>query len=309
MQVRQFLNLLVLLPLLFVGIAGCNQAHQPKKWRMYKEVVDIKERLQRKRLKVAVRETHSVDQGDSLLPWFLSGQNFYDESGFDTLALEFDAKGQILKKTRNIYKDSLLMVNIVQESSGYHSRTEFQYNEQGHKVSDLMFKRGDSLMRRDYTLDKNGNETTVHLFKFRDRSKFKLETKRNAKGEPVKVTEFQDGKANWSEVYDIQDTLWIIKRTRADGKLQSDYQMGFNADGQVTRMVNKDDEGKTRMKVTFSYGENGQVAEEKYWTPQGIVTQRSTFKYDENGLLSETAFHSKSVSFPIVTKHSYKFRN
>lgn len=308
MQIRQSLSLLLLVPLLFVAMSGCKQSQRPGKWRMYKEVVDMEERLLRKRLHVAVRETQSQDQADSLQAWFISGKNFYDAEGFDTLTLDYDAKGNILKTTRNVYKDSLLMLSTVQESDGYSSRTEFQYNEKGQKISDLTFKRGDSLMKRDYILDKNGNEVTVHLFKFRDRSKFKLVTKRNAKSEPVEVTEFQEDKANWTEVYDIKDTLWIIKRTRADGKLQSDYRMGFNEKGQIERMVNMDEQGKIRMKVTFAYDDKGQVAEESYWTPQGVVSQRSTFKYDDKGLLIETAFHSQSVNFPIVTKHSYTFR-
>lgn len=293
--------------LLLLTVFGCKQSLQNGKWRPYNEQVELKERLLRKDLKLVMRETVTVDQNDSIESHYVSARNYYDQNGFDTLAIEMDPSGKIHKQTRNIYSDTLLKIIDIIESDGYTNRTEFQYNERGHKIADLMFKRGDSLMQREYEVDEYGNELVVHLFKFRDRKKFRLVTKRNAKHEPQEVTEFEGDKANWTEVYDIKDTIWVIKRRNAEGKLQSDYEMGFDDKGRVTRMINKDEEGLQRMKITFTYNEKGQVIEEQYWSPNGQPTQRTTYAYRPDGLKSEQKFYTPQLALPFVINYNYVF--
>lgn len=55
----------------------------------------------------------------------------------------------------------------------------------------------------------------------------------------------------------MSDSLWRIQRSDSNGKLISDYEMRFDANGAIKRMVNRTPEGKVRLQVDYVNDKNG----------------------------------------------------
>jgi hypothetical protein len=278
------------------------------KWLPYPEQKAFEEQQLRASLKVEKREGMSNVLKDTVETWYPSELSLYNQYGQITLSQLMDSEGKVTKETKYEYRDSLLIKEIIKESSGYSSAMEYGYNEKGQKISELMFQRGDSVLRRSYVVDANGNEMEVELLKFRDGAKFKLETQRNEKGEPIHVKELQDGVPNWTEVYEISDSLWRIKRSDAQNHVQGDYEMRFDQNQAITQMINRDESGKIRISIVYTNDAQGRNLKEQYFGGQGQAMQASEFRYNDQGLLVERTFSSPTSPQKTITRYTYSFR-
>jgi hypothetical protein len=300
-----------LLALMVLGCkekAGVANASKPGKWIPYNEKTAAADQTLRSKLKLERREAKSNSLSDSGEVWFNSEVVLYNEFGQEVLKQETDITGKILKETRNDYRDSLLVRQAINEASGYSSAIQYTYDDKGLKIGELLFQRGDSVMRRWYTHDQYGNETEVRLLKMRDSSQFKLITGRDSLGRPATVKETKGEATNWSEIYVLTDTLWRIKRTNGDGKLQSDYEMRFDKNGGMIRMKHLDAEGKLRLQVDYVNDANGRPTKETFFGGNGQLFQTYDYLYDENGLLVERRLTTPTQPFVLTTKYSYIYR-
>lgn len=278
------------------------------KWLPYAEQAVLDENALRARLKVDRREAQTNSPGDSAVKWFRSETTVYNKYGQPTLAQEFDELGNIVKETRSDYQDSLLVRQAVNEKSGYSSAIQMTYDAAKHKVSELLFQRGDSILRREYKVDDLGNELEVGLIRYRDSSRFKLVTERDDLGRPINVKEVQGEKTNWTETYAITDSLWRILRKDASGKIQSDYEMRFDKEGRILRMINRNPDGKARIQVDYAYDAKGHLLNESYTGANGQPMQRMEFQYDEKGLITERRLIVPNQPFVLTTRYSYTFK-
>jgi YD repeat-containing protein len=298
--------------LLFVF--GCKETsslgnkEKPGKWLPYNEKSALAEQHLRAKLNVERREARTNTLSDSGEVWFASEITLYNRYGQPTLSQEMDQSGKIVKETRSDYRDSLLVRQAVTEASGYSSAIEFTYNPQQQKIGELLFQRGDSVLRRTYTLDVLGNEMEVSLLKFRDGSTFKLLTQRDEMGRPTTVKELQAAKTNWSETYTLSDSLWRIKRVDSTGKLQSDYEMRFDANGSIIRMVNRTPDGKTRLRVEYQNDAQGRPVKESFFGGNDQPFQTYEYRYNEEGLLIERKLIAPNQPFALTTQYSYFYR-
>jgi hypothetical protein len=283
-------------------------AAKPGKWMNYAEITASKEQQLRRMLKVEQRDGMSSAVTDTGEVWYPSEITQYNIYGLPTLSQLMDQSGVVTKETRYEYQDSLVVREYVKESTGYSAALHFKYNEKGQKIEELMFQRGDSALRRTYTLDALGNEIAVDLYKFRDHAFLKLLTTRDAMGRPVDVQEMQNGKANWTEKYAMSDSVWRIKRSDANGTLQSDYEMHFDAQRSISKMVNRDPEGKTRMRVDFTNDAQGRVIQDQFYGAQDQPLQGTRSRYNDQGLLVERILTTPTQTLPIKTKLTYSFR-
>ncbi len=308
-------NTVAIVTLLFCSllIGACktsdsSSSHKPGKWLPYAEEVALKEQNLRRTLHVEKREGTSNTFADGTEAWFPSEITLYNTYGQPTIVQYMDAAGTITKETRTEYQDSLILREVITESSGYSSALHYKYDSKGKKLEELLFQRGDSILRRSYTLDPYGNETEVDLHKFRDGAKMKLISSRDRLGRPDTVREMQDGKANWTEVYVITDSLWRIKRWGPQHELQGDYQMRFDAQGAITEMINRNEEGQARLTVKYTNDAQGRQVKEEYFGAQGQAMQSTESHYNAQGLLDERSFSSPTQSHKVVTKFTYYFR-
>ncbi|HEX2900731.1 MAG TPA: hypothetical protein VHS96_13495 [Bacteroidia bacterium] len=313
-QPNVVIRLILPLCLLAILVAGCKQNAgvasngKPVKWVPYNEKSTLADQALRARLKVERREALTNTLTDTGEVWFASEVVLYNAYGLQTLAQEMDQAGTIVKETRNDYRDSLIVRQAVTEGSGYSSAIEFTYNDKNQKVGELLFQRGDSVLRRSYKVDAVGNETEVALQRFRDGSRFELVTERDDLGRPAKVREMQGGKANWSEVYTLSDSLWRIQRSDSLGKLQSDYEMRFDASGAIARMVNRTPDGKTRLQVEYVNDKHGRPLKESFFGANGQQFQTYEYLYNNEGLLMERRLSTPNQPFVLITKYTYSFR-
>ncbi len=240
--------------------------------------------------------------------WFASEVILYNNYGMPILSQELDPTGKIVKETRNDYRDSLMVRQAVTEGSGYTSAIEFYYNDKQQKTGELIYQRGDSVLRRAYTMDAAGNEIKVDLKRYRDKTRFELLTDRDELGRPTKVREMLGSTNTWSEIYTLSDTLWRIKRSDSTGKLISDYEMRFDQNGAISRMVNRTPEGKVRLQVDYLNDKNGRPLTESFYGSNHQAFQTYEYKYDEAGLLIERKLVTPNQPFVLTTKYTYTFR-
>jgi hypothetical protein len=296
-----------------LGISACKPSDSSAnsksgKWLPYPERAALEEQHLRRSLQVEKREAMTNTVTDSGEVWFPSEIILYNAYGLPTLLQLMNAEGQVTKETKYEYKDSLLLREVVQEYSGFSSAMHFTYNAQGQRIGELLFQRGDSVLNRSYKLDPLGNEVEVSLHRFRDDAHLQLLTERDAQGRPTKVQEMQDGKANWTETYAMSDSLWRIRRTDAQGQLQSDYEMRFDPKGAIIQMVNRSPEGKPRMTIDYTNDAQGRPLKEQYFGSEGQPMQGTEFRYSDKGLLVERSLLSPGLGKPIVTRYSYFYR-
>lgn len=292
-------------------LPGCKDAAasaRQGKWLSYSEKSQLAEQQLRAKWKVERRNGESNSLSDSGEVWFPSEVIQYNAYGQEVVRQDFDEAGKVVKETRNVYRDSLLLRTDVKEANGYSSAIEYTYNAKQQRIAELLFQRGDSTMRRTYTLDPAGNETEVALVRFRDSTRLKLLTERDRHGGPSKVSELQDGKANWNETYSLGDTLWRIQRTDGQGKLQNDYEMHFDRNGAIRRMVNRNEEGIVRMEIAYVNNAQGRPVKETHFGTGGRVLQTIEYAYDERGLLSERKLSTPTVAFVLTTRYTYTCR-
>ncbi|MFN8394174.1 MAG: hypothetical protein U0176_05805 [Bacteroidia bacterium] len=287
--------------------AGSSKKRRTK-WLPYVEQAALDENALRARLHVMSREAKTNAPSDTGIVWFPSETILYNAYGQPTMAQEFDQTGAMVKETRSDYQDSLLVRQAVNEKSGYSSAIHTTYNAAKLKVSELLFQRGDSIMRREYKVDDLGNELEVSLIRYRDSSRYKLVTERDDLGRPVNVKEMQGEKTNWTETYEISDTLWRILRKETSGKLQSDYEMRFDKEGRITRMVNRNPDGKARIQVDYTYDAKGHPLTESYIGGNGQPMQTMEFSYDDKGLITERRLIVPNQPFVLTTRYTYIFR-
>lgn len=310
---RPFATLGSLLLLLLLGVAACKDPSsvssqvQPGKWLPYTEKATLAEQALLASLKVQRREAQTNSPTDTGETWFTSEVTWFNRYGQPTLSQERDLAGNIVKETRSDYRDSLLLRQAVTEGSGYSSAIHYVYSPQAHKVGELLFQRGDSVMRRTYTLDTLGNELEVALTRFRDGSKYQLFTERDPIGRPVKVREVQEGKTNWTETYALTDTLWRIQRTDAQGQRVSDYQMRFDARGSILRMVHLGPDGRIRLQVDYQNDAHGRPLKESYTAANGKPMQTVEYQYDAQGLRTERKLTTPQQPFALITRYTYFF--
>lgn len=278
------------------------------KWLPYVEQAQLEENALRARLRVMSREAKTNAPADTGMVWFPSETVLYNAFGQPTVAQEFDQEGRMVKETRSDYRDSLLVRQAVNESTGYNSAIQTTYDAAMHKATELLFQRGDSVLRREYQCDSLGNELVVELIRYRDSSRYKLVTERDELGRPTRVVESQGDKTNWSETYAISDSLWRIQRKDGTGKLQSDYEMRFDKEGRIVLMTNRNPDGKVRMQVDYSYDDAGHPLTEAYTGGNGQPMQTMEFSYDDRGLLSERRLVVPNQAFVLTTKYTYIYR-
>jgi hypothetical protein len=308
MHRNAFFTLAILACMLLLGACKTSESSaKPGKWIPYTEQTLLKERQLRAQLKVEKREAMSSMMTDSGEVWYPSEVTRYNTFGQPTLSQLLDASGVVTKETRSTYQDSLLTREVITEASGYSSSMDYKYNALHQKVEELIMQRGDSLLKRSYKLDEYGNEMEVQLERYREHAHLQLMTKRDPLGQPISVTELQDGKPNWTETYQITDTLWRIKRTDGQNKVQGDYEMHIANDA-VTQMINRGPDGKTRMSIFYTNDAQGRVIKEQYVGMQGQPMQGTEFKYDAQGLPSERILISPTVAEKLVTRYTYTFR-
>lgn len=306
----RFVGLLLVLALVLPSCkesAGSSKKRLTK-WLPYAEQAVLDENALRARLRVDRREAQTNSPGDSAITWFRSETTVYNKYGQPTLAQEYDELGNIVKETRSDYQDSLIVRQAVNEKSGYSSAIQMTYNAAKHKVSELLFQRGDSILRREYKVDDLGNELEVSLIRYRDSSRFKLVTERDDLGRPVNVKEVQGDKTNWTETYAISDSLWRILRKDASGKVQSDYEMRFDKEGRILSMINRNPDGKARIQVDYAYDAKGHPVTESYTGGNGQPMQKMEFQYDEKGLIAERRLIVPNQPFVLTTKYTYTIR-
>ncbi|MBP6722040.1 MAG: hypothetical protein KA239_06950 [Bacteroidia bacterium] len=302
---------LVCAVLLLVGCkqnAGVANNGKLTKWIPYNEKSTLADQALRVKLKVERREAMTNTVTDTGEVWFASEVTLYNNYGLPTLNQEFDQAGKIVKETRTDYRDSLIVRQAVTEGTGYSSAIEYTYNDKQQKAGELIFQRGDSVLRRTYFLDVAGNEIKVGLKRYRDKTAFELITDRDELGRPAKVREMQGTTANWSEVYTMTDSLWRIQRSDSNGKLISDYEMRFDQNGAISRMVNRTPEGRVRLQVDYVNDKNGRPLTESYFGSNNQAFQTYEYKYDEAGLLLERKLITPNQSFVLTTKYTYTFR-
>ena len=308
-------NIYAIVALLLCGLAigACktsdsSSARKPGRWLPYPEQVAHEEQLLRRKLQVERREGTSNTITDGKEVWYPSEITIYNQYGQATTVQYLDPSGAVTKEARSEYKDSLLLREVITESSGYSSALHYKYDDKGKKLEELLFHRGDSVLRRSYTLDPHGNEVEVSLHKFRDGANLKLLTSRDAMGRPDTVREIQDGKTNWTEVYTISDSLWRIRRTGPQMEVQGDYQMRFDAQGAITQMINRNEEGQPRLTITYTNDAQGRQIREEYFGAQGQAMQATESHYNAQGLLDERTFSSPTQPHKVTTKFTYYFR-
>ena len=308
---NQFAIVALLLCCLAIGACkttDSSSARKPGKWLPYPEEVAQKEQTLRRKLHVEKREGMSNTFTDGTETWYPSEITLYNQYGQPTIVQYMDPTGKVTKESSTEYKDSLILREVITESSGYSSALHYKYDDKGKKLEELLFQRGDSILRRSYTLDPYGNEIEVGLYKFRDGAKMKLLTSRDELGRPDTVREMQDGKANWVEVYTITDSLWRIKRTGPQNEVQGDYQMRFDAQGAITNMVNRNPDGQARLTVKYTNDAQGRQIKEEYFGAQGQAMQSTESHYNAQGLLDERSFSSPTQPHKVTTKFTYYFR-
>ncbi len=306
-----FVSILLVVVLLFVGCkqnAGVANAGKLTKWIPYNEKSAIADQALRAQLKVERRESMTNNPTDTGEVWFASEVILYNNYGMPILSQELDPTGKIVKETRNDYRDSLMVRQAVTEGSGYTSAIEFFYNDKQQKTGELIFQRGDSVLRRAYTMDAAGNEIKVDLKRYRDKTRFELLTDRDELGRPTKVREMLGSTNTWSEIYTLSDTLWRIKRSDSTGKLISDYEMRFDQNGAISRMVNRTPDGKVRLQVDYLNDKNGRPLTESFYGSNNQAFQTYEYKYDEAGLLIERKLVTPNQPFVLTTKYTYTFR-
>jgi hypothetical protein len=291
-------------------LVGCKASESQKlgKWLTYAEKAALEEQQLRKELKVEKREAMTNQVTDSGETWFPSEVILYNTYGMPTLNQSLDATGKVTKETRSTNKDSLIIAEEITEATGYTSKLTYGYNAQGQKIKEVFFQRGDSILKREYKLDALGNEMEVNLLKFRDGAKFQLLTKRDNLGRPDTVREMQEGKANWTEAYELTDSLWRIQRWDAENKLQSDYEMRFDANGAIRQMINRNPDGQVRMSIVHTNDKSGRPLKDQFMGAQGKPMQSTTYKYDDKGLLIERTMEIPGQAAGVVTKYTYSYR-
>jgi hypothetical protein len=289
---------------------GCKSTSEQKgRWRPYNEIAEMETNALRAQLKVSKREgqRQALLPGDTNFVWYVSEVTLYNNFGQPTLLQEKDETGKIIKEVRTDYRDSLLVMQSTTEDNGYSTRIQTAYDEKGFKTQELIFQRGDTSLKRTYQNDENGNETHVELLRYRGGLRFELNTERDAKGQPLNVSEKQNGHINWSEKYQLTDSLWVVERRDSIGKLQSHYEIRYTPDHRISSMTNKNPDGTPRIRVVYTYDPKGHLLDETFFGNKAQYNQKTEHRYDANGLLTETKVTAPG-SPPLVTKYTYEFR-
>lgn len=280
---------------------------QSGKWLNYIEVAAHKEQQLLRERRVVEREARTRVVTDTGTVHYTSEIAQYNRFGLPTLIQQMDLAGTVTKETRYEYQDSLLLREFVKESNGQSTATHYQYNARGHKIAEFLFAHGDSVMRSDYTLDPSGNEIDVRVQDYKRHTVVQRHTTRDTMGRPQQVQELQDGKVQWTERYEISESLWHIHRSDAAGKLESDYEMLFDENGAIIELLNRGPEGKTRMRVVFENDDEGRILKEQFWDGEGKALQSTESTYGDEGFILDQKFTAPSLAQPTMTFFAYTF--
>lgn len=297
-----------------------------------------RERIANSKISKTTQWTHKYSQGKLNPKGYITTESKYDEKGNVIEVINYKSNGQISSKLLYKYdknnnkleyqkfekKDKPDLEMTYKQSFIYDDKGNkkiengfdgiapykimYSYLPDG-KVKDITKLGADNSVIEKWESTYEGFAQTIKVLKLGKNLDYILIRKTDSKGNTIEESR-KDSKGNEvkrvTTEYDSKNLL-VANAEYFSGKLSKKFKYKYNAQDQITEIIQINPDGKEILNRSFKYDTKGNLLEEKWFDGVPDDLSSKNFKYNDRSIPAEVESYYSDYKYKVLYKYTYEY--